>query len=254
MRMIWRFAERLEVLGDPVGDFLKTLAYLGGYCTVGQGQRLGLAQSPTRTSAHLKDLERNGFLRRVADYPVVYQVTKSVTRLLGHDLQARRRHTIETVRAKLLAVSFYLDALEWPAEFVFDPQQKIAVFQEYGYPRTVLPPLWGKPFMSRVFLLEQPAPRFCVALVDQSHKNPFMQLWRLVKRFLRCLEHDPTRLQMLVAVGNERRFHIYRRLAANHCIQKLARDRFEIPLKPYRVQTPVPWLHSLKPSGGKLLQ
>jgi hypothetical protein len=248
--MIWRFSERLEILEDPGADFLKTLAYLGGYCTVGQAQRLGLAQSPTRASSHLKFLQRTGFLRRVADYPVVYQVTKSVTRLLGHDLRARRRHVIETIRMRLLAVSFYLDALRWPAQFVFDPQQKIAVFQDCGYHSTVLPQLWGKPFLSRVFVLRQLTPRLCVALVDRSHRNPFMQSWRFVKKFRACLEHDHTRLQLLVAVGNKARFHIYRRLAANHCIQKLGRGRFEIPLKPYRVQMSVPWLSALSRPGN----
>lgn len=256
----WRFSERVAVLDDQTEKFLQTLAYLGGYCTVSQARRMGLAQSTTRTFHRLKRLERSGLLRRVADYPVVYQVTKSVTRLLGHDLRARRPHVIETVRTRLLGVSFYLDALHWPAEFVFAPEQKISVFRDYGYPCAVLPQLWGKPFLSRAFVLKQSGPKLCVALVDQPHRSPFMQVWRFVKRFLGCLEDDPTRLQLLVAVGTEDRFRIYQRLAANYRIQKLAQGRFEIPLRPYRVRVPVPWLSTLKqaekfvPSEQELLE
>lgn len=130
--MLWRFSERAALLDDHTEEFLKTLAYLGGYCTVGPARRMGLAQSTTRAFNHLKCLEGSGLLRRVSNYPAVYQVTKPVMRLLGHDLRARRRHVIETVRNRLLGVSFYLDALRWPAEFVFDPQQKIAAFQDYA--------------------------------------------------------------------------------------------------------------------------
>lgn len=43
----------------------------------------------------LNRLERAGLLRRLADYPLVFQVTAPVTDLVGHDLRARRRRVIE---------------------------------------------------------------------------------------------------------------------------------------------------------------
>ena len=46
--MAWRFSQRAVLLDDQTEEFLKTLAYLGGYCTVSQARRMGLAQSSTR--------------------------------------------------------------------------------------------------------------------------------------------------------------------------------------------------------------
>ena len=57
--------------------------------------------------------------------PDGYQVTKSVTRLLGADVSARRQHTLETIQTRLLTVNFFLEATRWPVEFVFDHKQKI---------------------------------------------------------------------------------------------------------------------------------
>ncbi len=85
---------------EHAGEFLKTLVELGGYCTAEQARRFEVARSPTRVPARLKALERAGFLRKVAAYPVVYQVTKSTTRLLAMDRSARRRHALETVLAR----------------------------------------------------------------------------------------------------------------------------------------------------------
>src|SRR5207244_9128295 len=121
------------------GEFLRTLAYMGGYCTVDQVRRLDLANSPTRVLERLKGLERAGFLRRVVLYPLVYQITKSVTRLLGTDLMARRAHPVETVRCRLLAVNFYLEARAWPAEFIFDHDGNITALQKSGCPVEALP-------------------------------------------------------------------------------------------------------------------
>src|SRR2546426_11669379 len=77
MRMSIRFSDRLAFLDERTGEFLRTLAYMGGYCTVDQVRRLDLANSPTRVLERLKGLERAGFLRRVVLYPLVYQITKS---------------------------------------------------------------------------------------------------------------------------------------------------------------------------------
>src|SRR5437763_6825647 len=96
--MATRFSERLASLDERSGEFLRTLAYLGGYCSAEQARRFDIANSPTRVLARLKALERAGFLRRVVLYPLVYQVTKSVTRMVGADLMARRAHPVGTVR------------------------------------------------------------------------------------------------------------------------------------------------------------
>jgi len=80
--------------------FLRTLVYLGGYCTIEQAQRPGLANSATRVVAHLEALKKLGFLKQIASYPVVYQVTGSATRLVGVDLMARGQHTPLTVRSR----------------------------------------------------------------------------------------------------------------------------------------------------------
>jgi hypothetical protein len=115
-----RFSDRLVALDEKAGEFLRTLGYLGGYCTADQARRLDLANSPTRALERLSKLESAGFLRRVISYPLVYQVTKSVTRMLGTDLMARRIHPVETVRWRLVAVNFYVEASSWPAEFIFE--------------------------------------------------------------------------------------------------------------------------------------
>jgi hypothetical protein len=65
----------------------------------------------------------------VTKYPVVYQVTKSATRLLGPDSSSRRRHARATVQARLLAVHFYLEARTWPATFIFDHEEKLMMFE-----------------------------------------------------------------------------------------------------------------------------
>src|SRR5438445_12872941 len=69
-----RFSKRLLLLDERSDDFLKTLVYLGGYCTIEQAQKLGLANSATRVVARLEALKQSGFLKEIAQSPVVYQV------------------------------------------------------------------------------------------------------------------------------------------------------------------------------------
>ena len=95
-----RFSQRLLLLDEQSDLFLRTLVYLGGYCTIEQAQRPGLANSATRVVAHLEALKKLGFLKQIASYPVVYQVTGSATRLVGVDLMARGQHTPLTVRSR----------------------------------------------------------------------------------------------------------------------------------------------------------
>lgn len=100
-----RFNERLVDLDQQAEHFLKTVAWLGGYVTAEQAQELGIRNSVPRVHGQLKNLESCGFINRVTTYP-----TKSVTRLLGADLSARRRHSAQTVRTRLLTVNFYLES------------------------------------------------------------------------------------------------------------------------------------------------
>jgi hypothetical protein len=123
---IFRFRDRVGVLDERSQHFLKTVAWLGGYVTPEQAQELGIRNSVTRVHVQLKDLESWGFIKPVSAYPAIYQVTKSVTRLLGADLSARRQHTLETIRTRLLTVNFYLEAIRWRAKFVLDHKQKIS--------------------------------------------------------------------------------------------------------------------------------
>src|SRR5438876_10003717 len=55
-----RFSQRLLLLDEPRDAFLRTLLYLGGYCTIEQAQKLGLANSATRVVAHLEALKKIG--------------------------------------------------------------------------------------------------------------------------------------------------------------------------------------------------
>jgi len=49
-----RFENRVGLLDLRSDKFLSTLVQIGGYCTIGQAKRLGLANSDTRALAHLR--------------------------------------------------------------------------------------------------------------------------------------------------------------------------------------------------------
>lgn len=151
--------------------------------------------------------------RRVAAYPLVYQVTKSTTRHLERDSGARRRHSLPTVQARLLAVDFYLSARKWPARFILDHEQKIAAFVDNGCPATVLPQHSGHPYLREHFLLWLPERRLGVALVDQLHRPVLSQIVGLVQRFAPTLPYlGEGALELLLVTGSERRNSAYRRL------------------------------------------
>ncbi len=153
-RMVIKFSERVSFVDERTDKFLTILAQLGGYCSAEQSQAIGLAASPSETLRRLNGLEQAGFLRRVADYPVVYQVTKSVTRLVGTDMSARRPHIAPSIRWRLAAVSFYVEAKGWPAEFIFHHEDKLAAFDNLGCPRKLLPHRGGQPYLWEDFVLD----------------------------------------------------------------------------------------------------
>lgn len=240
--MVCGFSKRLALLDERADDFLKTLVLLGGYCTVEQAGGLGVARSPTRVLAHLRGLEHTGFLRKLPGYPVVYQVARAATRLLETDRMARRPHPFETILTRLLGVSFYLEALRWPAKVVLDHEQKVAAFREAGCPVSLLPQRAGKPYLWGEFILKLEDGRLAAVLVDSHHRSAFLQLWRLAKRFLPCLEQLRDRLQLMIAVGSEARYRLYSRLIGHPSLQKLSHGKFEVSVSLYRVRKPVRFL------------
>lgn len=253
--MLSRYQQRSGFVDDPAETFLQTLVWLGGYCTSEQARRLGIAASTTRVFARLRNLARRGFLRRVAPYPVVYQVTKLATQLLPKDTMARRPHSIETVRSRLLGVSFYLEARSWPAQFVFGHGQKLAAFQELGCPVNVLPNRSGKPYLWEEFVLRGTDGRLWVAHIDYPHRSAFLQVWGLAKRFCPCLERLGERLQLLVVVGSEARYRRYGRFVRHPRLWKLSQGRFEVPVSLYRLRHPPAFVPSLTwPDKGFLYE
>jgi hypothetical protein len=207
---VW-FAPRSVVLDDLADWFLRRLVDLGGYCTVNQARRLGVAASSTRTRAKLREMERAGFLRRVTRYPVVYQVTKSANRHVDRDSRTRRLHVLGTVQARILGVSFYLEAIRWPAEFVFDHASKIDAFAGNGCPAHLLPQRRQKPYLWEDFVLET-GDRITVAIVDHAHLSVFSQLRFFMERYRSALKRLGNKLTLLVVVGSEARRYRYSRL------------------------------------------
>lgn len=243
-RMAIRFSERVAFVDGRTREFLTTLAHLGGYCTVEQAQLMGAARSSTQTQALLSGLDRAGFLRRAATYPAVYQITKSVVRLFGPDTSARRRHIIETVRWRLAAVSFYLEAKTWPAEFVFEHGQKISVLGRIGCPRQVLPHRGGQPYLWDDFVLNMGDGSFCIASVDRPHWSAFLQLLGFVRRFEVCRSRVGDRLSLAVAVGSESRRALYERAARHRKVVEHSKGVPE-PAAVYEVSAPIPHIRTL---------
>jgi len=231
-----RFSKRLLLLDECRGAFLRTLVYLGGYCTVEQAQKLGLANSPSRVVAQLQLLQNAGFLRQIANYPVIHQVTKSATRLVGLDLMARRRHTRPTIHCRLVGVNFYLEARAWPAEFTFAHSEKITALNAAGFPTDALPHVGGRPYLWQEFLLRRADGKLCVAAVDRPDNTPKYQTRTLTERYRGVLERIPFEFRLIVVVGSEGRARLYRKWAA----QPIAGRFTQHTLKPYQVRTPIP--------------
>src|SRR5437899_2170658 len=170
-RMAIRFSERVAFVDDRTDKFLTTLARLGGYCTVEQAQAMELASSASQVQALLKGLERAGFLRRVAEYPLVYQVTKSVVRLIGTDMWARRQRAIDTGRWRLAVVGFYLEARQWPADFFFQHEEKIAALAKVGSSRQLLQNRGGLPYLAEELGMDAHDGGLSVAIVRSEERR-----------------------------------------------------------------------------------
>jgi hypothetical protein len=240
---IFRFRDRVGVLDERSRCFLKTVAWLGGYVTPERAQELGSRNSVTRVHVQLKDLESWGFIKPVSAYPAIYQVTKSVTRLMGADLSARRQHAIETIRTRLLTVNFYVEAIRWPVEFVFEHKQKISkLCQLVGEP-FLLPHRGSRPYLWQDIVLQRPSGEVVLTMVDHFGRHPYRQLYRHLKRFAPIL--GPDDLRLMIVVSSEHREQQFRRKLHHARLQRLLEQQgLDLPLRDmvtiYRVQRAVP--------------
>jgi hypothetical protein len=245
---IFRFRDRVGVLDERSRCFLKTVAWLGGYVTPERAQELGIRNSVTRVHVQLKDLESWGFIKPVSAYPAIYQVTKSVTRLMGADLSARRQHAIETIRTRLLTVNFYVEAIRWPVEFVFEHKQKISkLCQLVGEP-FLLPHRGSRPYLWQDIVLQRPSGEVVLTMVDHFGRHASRQLYRHLKRFAPSL--GPDGLRLMIVVSSEHREQLFRRQLNHARLQRLLQEQgVDLPLRDmvtiYRVRRVVPVVRPL---------
>jgi len=238
------FRSRSNCIDEVSQKFLKLLVSLGGYCTATQAQSL-FPRSASQVRGRLKMLERLGFLRRITKYPVVYQVTKSTTRLLTQDSSSRRRHTLPTVQARLLAVHFYLEAQGWPAEFVLEHEKKIAWFTENGCLLSALPQRGGKPYLREHFMLWKPE-CLAIAMIDQPQPKALYQLRVFIEEFRPLLGRWRNEPDLLIVTADKGRCYVYERLLKRHpAIHKLGLGELHSRVKPYSVKPPVPCIAEL---------
>lgn len=245
---MFRFRDRAGVLDERSQHFLKTVAWLGGYVTPEQAQELGIRNSVTRVHVQLKDLESWRFIKPVSAYPTIYQVTKSVTRLMGADLSARREHTLETIRTRLLTVNFYLEAIPWPVEFVFDHKQKISKLWQVCSEPALLPYRGCKPYLWQDLVLQRPSGEVVLAMVDHFGRHPSRQLYPHLKRFAPVL--GPDDLRLMIVVSSERREQLFRGQLNHTRLQRLLEQQgLDLPLRDvvtiYRVRRAVPVVRPL---------
>ena len=248
-----RFDNRVTLLDLRSDNFLNTLVQLGGYCTIRQAKRLGLANSDTRALAHLRVFEENRFLRRVSNYPVVYQTTKSATRLLGKDRRARRLHSDPTVLNRLLAVDFYLDAIEWKADFVFDHQIKLALLTQQGCPLGMIPERGGRPYLWNEFLLKVGDGTITIAQVDDQGRGTFSQAKNLAIRFSEVTKYLPRYSNLYIVTGSEARDRSYRRVLKHPDMQEV-HTCCGIPVSTYLIDPSVKSLAKTDPSTNSRVE
>jgi len=242
-----RFDNRVELLDLRSDTFLNTLVQLGGYCTIGQAKRLGLANSETRALAHLRVFEQNGFLRRVFGYPVVYQTTKSATRLVGTDRRARRLHTDESVLNRLLAVDFYLDAINWTADFVFDHEMKITLLTKLGCPLASVPERGGHPYLWDEFFLKVGDGSVTIAQIDEQQRGTFSQAKNLATRYRVITRFLPQYSNLYIITGSEARDRSYQRVL-KHPDMDLVQSGSAIPVTTYLMMPSARFLAKTDPS------
>jgi hypothetical protein len=168
-----------------------------------------------------------------------------VTEGLAGNLLVRRTgaHNVATVVSRLLAVSFYLEARLWPAEFAFDHQHKINTFVYEDCPIDAIPQRGGKPYLWEELVLWHDYNRIGVAIMDDQQRSPLSQLKGFARGFSRLVTCLGERLRMLVVTGTESRQRLYCRLVHHPAVMKLSPRGYAITIEPYQVR-----------SGAKSLQ
>ena len=240
------FEKRAALLDEMSEYFLRQVVGLGGYCTALQAEGFRVAETAKRVRARLRMLERLGFLRRVTKYPVVYQVTKSATRLHGPDSSTRRRHIPPTVQARLLGVHFYLEARTWPATFFFDHEEKIMTLRNAECPLTLLPQRNGKPYLREHLVFLLPDKRLGIAMVDVLQPGMMSRLRVFIRQYLPLLRHLRDDVDLLIVTADKRRAFTYQRLLrTNRTIHKLGLGALTTRVKPYSVKPPVPTIDAV---------
>ena len=164
-------------------------------------------------------------------------MTGATTRLLDRDRHARRAHDAVRVLSRLLAVSFYLEARLWPADFTFDHQRKINMFFYEGCPLDALPQRGGKPYLWEELVLWHDYNRIGVAIADDQQRSPLSQLKGFARSFSCLVACIRERLRMLVVTGTEGRHQLYRRLVHHPAVMKFSPPGFAITIEPYQVRS-----------------
>lgn len=244
--MTGSLARRTALLDEMSEYFLRQLVDLGGYCTALQAEALRVADTAKRVRGRLRMLERLGFLRRVTKYPVVYQVTKSATRLHGPDSSTRRRHMPPTVQARLLGVHFYLEARTWPATFFFGHEEKIMTLRNAECPLTLLPQRNGKPYVREHLVFLLPDQRLGIAMIDLLQPGLMSRLRVFIRQYLPILRHLRDNVDLLIVTADKRRAFTYQRLLrTNRTVHKLGPGALTARVKPYSVKPPVPTIDAM---------
>jgi len=163
---------------------------------------------------------------------------------MGCDIMARRAHPLKTIGCRLLAVNFYIEAIHWPAEFTFDHEEKIGALAKAGCPEEVLPHRGGRPYLWETVLIKADG-KLCIAMIDRAQGSPLLQAWGFAKRYFQCLKRASNAVRLLVVVNSEARERRYRQVATHPKLQKFVWGGSATCLAPYRVQLPVPFIHSV---------
>jgi hypothetical protein len=142
----------------------------------------------------------------------------------------------------VLAVSFYLEAIRWPAEFIFDHAAKIEAFTGAGCPGDLLPQRSQQPYLWEDFVIRTGEDRLTVAIVDHADRSAFCQIRLLMKRFRPLLKFLRDRLTLMIVTRSESRTYLYSRLTRHPHLQK--RFSGTLPVSCYRVRG-VPEISSL---------
>ena len=153
------------------------------------------------------------------------------------------------VLSRLLAVSFYLEARLWPADFTFDHQRKINMFFYEGCPLEALPQRGGKPYLWEELVLWHDYNRIGVAIIDDQQRSPLSQLKGFARDFSRLVACLRERLRMLIVTGTESRHRVYCRVVHHPDVMKFSPPGFAITIEPYQVRSAAKSLQS-SPRGN----